>query len=285
MVLFGLVRDKSYTGSYVLNPYEFRSWWSSQEPPRPHPHLEAPGPEELPGAEVHSHVRMEVEQSAGSVQVDLEHVHDLQRQLEDALQGLPRRRQTPVPETRGFLSRWFWPSRQRTPDEDREHPVTEHAAGATPEPARQEVHSTTAGTPYRFHLETVDCLLNGIEVDQYPREFRANQTCDILAFHRAMRLLRFYSQPQADPGFNLEDFTTSCYIHVYDLTSSLSSNIQFISPAVRLGDITFRIRFKGSDGNDNTREDLRAVAVAMQPRTLTIDHNRKIKLSYVGNGV
>ena len=62
---------------------------------------------------------------------------------------------------------------------------------------------------------------------------------------------------------------------VYDLSTCSKSNVGFLVPSIRLGDLKFVVEF-----NKPLKHKVTMVIYQEHPALLTINHDRKVSLSY-----
>ncbi len=134
-----------------------------------------------------------------------------------------------------------------------------------PTPVRQQTTKTC-------FLEKVTLTLNGKPVDGF--DGRASENDDTLMFMRLNNVLGF-TRTRTGNNLTRTDFHNGSYFCAYDLTTSANSGMNFLVPSVRLGNLRLNLEFSCTTG-----EEMTLLIYSEFPSLVTIDKNRRIRMTY-----
>ncbi len=135
----------------------------------------------------------------------------------------------------------------------------------SPTPVTQQTRKTC-------FLEKVTVTLNGKPIDGY--DGRASENDDTLMFKRLNNVLGF-SKTRTGNNVTRTDFHHGSFFCAYDLTTSANSGMNFLVPSVRLGNLRLNLEFSCTTG-----EEMTILMYSEFPSLLTIDKNRRIRMTY-----
>ncbi len=164
-----------------------------------------------------------------------------------------------------FKRKWTWVQRQRK----------NSAGGLTgwtwiqPPTSFGPPQPTTTKTVF---IEKVSLTLNGKSVDGF--DGRATENDDTLMFMRLHNVLGF-SKTRTGNNLTRTDFHHGYYFCAYDLSTSANSSMNFLVPAVRLGNLRLNLEF-----SKTIEEEMTILIYSEFPSLLTIDQYRRIQMTY-----
>ncbi len=166
-----------------------------------------------------------------------------------------------------FQRKWKWITEEITQLDSSWSvlPGTSNAETPPPAPLRQQTVKTV-------FVEKVTLTLNGKPVDGY--DSRASANDDTLMFMRLNNVLGF-TKTRTGNNLTRTDFHNGSYFCAYDLTTSANSGMNFLVPSVRLGNLRLSLEFSST-----TAEEMTLLIYSEFPSMLTIDKNRRIRMTY-----
>lgn len=279
-IVIGFVDTEAFNGSYSKNGYNFRRSWtgessfsqrqhettSQRQNPVSNPISDDDGSdvEVLNAEERLNELRSELTNISGSNQrrnslsgsiqrflglnqssqrnnVNIESLIQRIHELEDLLGNIRARRRTPPPPTP--------PQPTPVPENDlRDDTIT----------------NFVKGTMLTFNGHPIDSLTQS----------SATEREDAINFYRFNYFLNFTDSLLSN-SISYKDFMNGNFFCVYDLSTCSKSNVGFLVPSIRLGDLKFVVEF-----NKPLKHKVTMVIYQEHPALLTINHDRKVSLSY-----
>ena len=130
----------------------------------------------------------------------------------------------------------------------------------------------TAATISNFIKGTL-LTFNGHPVDSLT-QLNATEREDAINFCRFNYFLNF-SDSLLSNSINYNDFMNGNFLCVYDLSTCSKSNVGFLVPSIRLGDLKFVLEF-----HKPLKHKVTMIIYQEHPALLTINENRKVTMSY-----
>ena len=125
------------------------------------------------------------------------------------------------------------------------------------------------------YVKNIELKLNGKSLGSLDGGEDANAEGSLMNF---FRLCHFNGKDQKSPfsmGIELNDFNTSYFIGVYDLSTGNSCDDGFLVPSIRIGHCRITINFSAP-----TLQELNLLVLAEYPSLMSISYQGKISVSY-----
>ncbi len=122
-------------------------------------------------------------------------------------------------------------------------------------------------------FEKFTLTLNGESVDGFNTDLASSRE-DIVNFVRLHYFMGFM-QSRTGNNFTYEEFLDGFFFMYYDLSTSSHSNLDFVVPSVRQGNLQLQINF-----SKTTTKDLTLLMFAEYPTLIKINEARQVSMSY-----
>lgn len=288
-IIIGFVDTEAFNGSYKKNGFNFRRSWTGassvsqvQRPPSPPPppaqrtrqRVEESDVEIL-NTEIHR-LRSELtnltstsNQRRNSIpsylqrfvgitwkddaEMRISNLAQRIQELEDLFERVRRVNADPIP-----VSPLIPVDPPAPPD-----PPPGPAPGPAP-PLNETITNFIKGTLLTFNGHPIDSLT----------QLSASEREDAINYCRLNYFLNF-SDSLLTNSIGYNDFLKGNFLCVYDLSTCSKSNVGFLVPSIRLGDLKFLVEF-----NKPLKHKVTMVIYQEHPALITINSNRKVTMSY-----
>ena len=129
---------------------------------------------------------------------------------------------------------------------------------------REAITNFIKGTVLNFNGHPIDSLT----------QLSATEREDAINYCRFNYFLNF-SDSLLTNSISYKDFLNGNFFCVYDLSTCSKSNVGFLVPSIRLGDLKFTVEF-----NKPLKHKVTMIIYQEHPALITINNNRKVTLSY-----
>lgn len=139
-------------------------------------------------------------------------------------------------------------------------------------PPQEEMAGLEGDKDYCF-FEKFTLTLNGESLDGYNTDLASSRE-DLVNFVRLHYYMGFM-QSRTGNSFTYEEFLEGFFFMYYDLSTSSHSNLDFVVPSVRQGNLQLQINF-----SKTTTKDLTLLIFAEYPTLIKINAARQVSMSY-----
>ena len=123
------------------------------------------------------------------------------------------------------------------------------------------------------YIEDMYLLFNGNRLDQMTS--RATRDDATAVYYRFQYFLGMANTPRGN-YVSYEDFLNGNYFTIYDLSTSSKADVDYIVPAVRIGNLSLQVQFSRP-----VPEDLTIIVFSEYPSLLQISQQGKVKMTFL----
>ena len=142
-----------------------------------------------------------------------------------------------------------------------------------PDPPEPDPPAPPLGVTVTNFIKGTMLTFNGHPIDSLT-QVSAGERSDAINYCRLNYFLNF-SDSLLSNSISYEDFLYGNFLCVYDLSTCSKSNVGFLVPSIRLGDLKFRVEFQNP-----LKHKVTMVVYQEHPALLTINKDRKVTMSY-----